>query len=433
MKSRRLCALVSVVMLAWPGQTLAQQARLPVIHLKSDAQTLARMAAALSTQLMDTATLRWKSSDLATSADFVLTLSQVNQALEVVLLDGKGKRVTVRRITTPPGPLREFELGAILRAELSAVTARAIAPQSASRGAVLTVKETLPSAVTMPSVPKPAPREAIAPASTRTSDPQPPASADADSVNVGSTPSIQAPVQSVSPAVPPPPALPPTPPPIVESEPQKGEAPTPAPPLQTATFDDAPAVQSQPQPQVIRNQVPDAWRLRIGAGYHVRWLGQSLPVIQGLGAEAHIRAWRGLFWGFKYGYSPPTVTQLQAINLQLSRHEGALLAGFDFLFRFMSVTPTVSAGVSSVSRTTSNTPEGVLATDTRSVLSAVVGVQGHLRFWLPSVSRLKLDVAPAVELALGEPRYVFLVPPDVVSAAPIPLRPRLDVSAVFEF
>jgi hypothetical protein len=428
----RLCALVSVVMLALPHQSFAQLTPLPVIALQGDAQSLKDLRQALSTQLMDTATLRWSPSEAKGSADFVLTVRQLTQALEVLLSDSQGKRVTFRRITTPPGPLRDFELGAIVRAELSAITARAATARSTAQVAAMRAKEKPSAAMTMPSVREPTLPDTGAPAPTTIAESERPAGAVAASAKVESTPSIPTTPAAPLPTVSPLPSSPLPAPPIVEAESKPIEAPTPAPPLQSVTFDDAQV--SQSQPQVQSSQVPDArWTLRIAAGYHVRWLGQSVAVVQGPGAEVHLRVWRGLSFGVKYGYGPPTVTPLQAVRLQLSRHEGALVVGFDFPFRFVSLTPTVSAGASFVTRSTSSTPDGVIATDTRSALSAVFGVQAHVRAWLPSLPRLKLDVAPALELALGEPRYVFPASPELVSAAPIPLRPRLDVSAVFEF
>jgi hypothetical protein len=368
----------------------AASPKVPVLRLSSDAGSfdlVQRLGPSLSAQLLGFATLQWRSSDLG-AFDLTLDLKEEPGALVLTIADVNGKQRCARRIDGSVGALREFELGAVVRAELSAMAARDLGqirrvvqqPIPSSARAVPAVE-----ALSSSSESGPALENRSAPPLLPRDDTSAPTSK-----------------QQVP----------------VERETDAGVAEVP------------PALTQRSSPLMPG---PSEWRWRLGAGYNGRWLGPSFAWSHGLGAQLQVRLWRGLFVGLQYGFSPLEVTSIPNVTLMLSRHEVLLAIGFDVLFGGFSVTPELAVAAASTSRKTTSVAETLASAPEQAATSGLAAIRGHLRTWLPFFPRLQLDLAPTLEFAFGETRYVVIFNQQLNAAEPAWLRPRLDVAVVFHF
>ncbi|WP_394834972.1 hypothetical protein LVJ94_51580 [Pendulispora rubella] len=213
-------------------------------------------------------------------------------------------------------------------------------------------------------------------------------------------------------------ALAPTP------HPEPSDAPPFAPPPACASefTDRAPRAERAGAP--ARSRHP--WRGRLAAFYTGATYAAELPWHSGARLEGSYSFVPGWYGGVTYAYHPNVEMPTEAASVRVTRSAGAVFAGVESNGLVGAFGADASAGIEHVTRASSVLKGGGAR------IVPLFAMRLHGRWRLPYGRGAAIDVAPTIELALGQ-EALFVESKDTATrSVPAVARFRLDVGVTFD-
>jgi hypothetical protein len=408
-----LLILLVVAELAWASEPSNVTLSIRSSTLSASAQK--RWRQWLKAQLFDVAVI--SSSDC--TGCWRLRLERKKKGLGVTLSTEQSQSVLLEQTLTAEGAALEFEVASVVRSRLIAFASAkriAVAPERTEASTLKPVEAAAP--------PEEPPKAVVLRTQPESRVPPSPSAPTPDIVKASMPPprpvSVPAPavIEVAKPVNPPEPVTP-----TSAAEPTQA-------PVRPAV--DAPAEVTAVQRASTTALVTNTYSVRAEVAYNVKRVSSAAALQSGLAASLDVRLWRGLYAGVRYGFVPSAALSLDTVRFGLTRHELLVGCGYDAFFSWFSLGGEIGIGGSSTRRQTTQGPTNATLTEPSSSLGFVTSMKGHVRLWIPKWPRIKLDLAPTVDLVFGEPRYVFKNAGNELAVATDRLQPRLDLGLSFD-
>ncbi len=391
--------LVGLMLITSLFAEAAEAPALVVVRSESlSPQQQGRWRQSLEAQLFEVAQVEVESNGC--NACWILQLEKQTGPLTLTLTDARGKTVYRAKTMSGEGTVLEFEVGALVRSQLTAFLSSVRQRVGSAGSAEKTVVLSTP------------PVRAAAEQTARTASM--PEARPAETVTAPAWSDLKQPAEPGPPS------------PVVDVAPEPA-----VPSAQAAPAREAATATTLTQAARPLGREDELWRLNLA--YSLRRPSSLLALQNGLSVAVDVRVWRQVFVGLRYGLVLPSVLDLDTVKIELTRHEGFVVTGFDLPFSWASVGPELALGFGSTRRQTVDAPTLASISAASGSLSFVAGLKAHGRFWFPRWPLVRFDLAPAVDFVFGEPRYVFRNGAGTATAAVDPIQPRIDlgISLVF--
>ncbi|WP_394828103.1 hypothetical protein [Pendulispora albinea] len=208
--------------------------------------------------------------------------------------------------------------------------------------------------------------------------------------------------------------------------------PPPAPSFAPAAPTLAPDFKDRPPPLAEHRLAPSrsryAWRARIAALYTGATYASELPWQSGArieGAYSFIPGWYG---GVTYAFYPTADMVTESASVRLARSSGAAVVGVESTGPVWAFGADAAAGIERAVRESAALRSGGGAR-----IVPLFAMRLHGRWRIPHGGAAAIDVAPTIELALGQEALALESNGMATRSLPAVARFRMDVGATFDF
>lgn len=170
-----------------------------------------------------------------------------------------------------------------------------------------------------------------------------------------------------------------------------------------------------------------SWRARLAALYTGATYASELPWHSGArieGAYSFVPGWYG---GVTYAFHPNVEMVTETASVRIARNAGAAFVGVESSGLMWAFGADAAVGIEHVMRESAVSKSGG---DAR--IAPLFAMRLHGRWRLPHGRGMAIDVAPTIELAMGQEALVVESKDMATRSVPAMARFRLDVGATFD-
>jgi hypothetical protein len=214
----------------------------------------------------------------------------------------------------------------------------------------------------------------------------------------------------------------------------RSESPQAPGPVAVASTARAPVARDEPVASPTRAaELPlSSWRGWLSVLYTGTSYAPELAWQSGLAFEAGMKLVPWLHAGASYDFHPPVAIENPLATVIVSRHDFGAFVGFASTGTAFGASLELGGGVTETLRTTRKLDPRLTPVADSALLGGSVMMRLRARVRLPELSRLALDVAPALELVSGAHPLVVDDGSERTLLTPSLVRVRCDVGASFD-